>query len=37
MRVSAIRTKTVLFTIEEFGSSRQDSLVLGDSTKARVK
>jgi hypothetical protein len=37
MRVSAIRTKTVLFTIEEFGSSRQDSLVLGDSTKARIK
>jgi len=37
MRVAAIRLKTVLFTIEEFGSSRQDSLVLGDSTKARVK
>lgn len=37
MRVSAIRTKTVLFTIEEFGSSRQDSLVLGDSTKVRGK
>jgi len=37
MRVSAIRLKTVLFTIEEFGSSRQDSLVLGDSTKARGK
>jgi hypothetical protein len=37
MRVSAIRTKTVLFTIEEFGSSRQDSLVLGDSTRARGK
>jgi hypothetical protein len=37
MRVSAIRMKTVLFTIEEFGSSRQDSLVLGDSTKARGK
>lgn len=37
MRVSAIRLKSVLFTIEEFGSSRQDSLVLGDSTKARIK
>ena len=37
MRVSAIRVKTVLFTIEEFGSSRQDSLVLGDSTKARIR
>ena len=37
MRVSAIRLKSVLFTIEEFGSSRQDSLVLGDSTKVRGK
>jgi hypothetical protein len=35
MRVSSIRNKTVLFTIEEFGSTRQDSLVLGDSTKVR--
>ena len=33
MRVSAIRQKTVLFTIDEFGTTRQDSLVLGDSTK----
>jgi hypothetical protein len=37
MRVAAIRVKTVLFTIEEFGSSRQDSLVLGDTTKVRGK
>jgi len=35
MRVSLIRNKTVVFTIEEFGSTRQDSLVLGDSTKVR--
>ena len=37
MRVSSIRLKTVVFTIDEFGMSRQDSLVLGDSTKVRVK
>lgn len=35
MRVSLIRNKTVVFTIEEFGTTRQDSLVLGDSTKVR--
>jgi len=37
MRISAIRLKTVLFTIDEFGTTRQDSLVLGDSTKVRGK
>lgn len=38
MRVSAIRTETVVFTIEEFGTTRRDSLVLRDSTnKARAK
>ena len=37
MRVSAIRLKTVVFTIDEFGTTRQDSLVLGDSTKVRGK
>ncbi|MEP6494111.1 MAG: hypothetical protein ABJF01_15615 [bacterium] len=37
MRIAAIRLKTVVFTIDEFGTSRQDSLVLGDSTKARGK
>jgi hypothetical protein len=37
MRVSAIRVKTVVFTIDEFGTTRQDSLVLGDSTKVRGK
>jgi hypothetical protein len=37
MRVSAIRVKTIVFTIEEFGTTRQDSLVRGDSTKARAR
>jgi hypothetical protein len=37
MTVSAIRLKTVLFTIDEFGTTRQDSLVLGDTTKVRIK
>lgn len=38
MRVSAIRTETVVFTIEELGTTRRDSLVLRDSTnKARAK
>jgi len=37
MRVSAIRLKTVVFTIDEFGTTRQDSLVIGDSTKVRGK
>jgi hypothetical protein len=37
MTVSAIRLKTVLFTIDEFGTNRQDSLVIGDTTKVRAK
>jgi hypothetical protein len=37
MRVFAIRLKTVVFTIDEFGTTRRDSLVLGDSTKVRSK
>jgi len=37
MRVSIIRLKTVVFTIDEFGTTRQDSLYLGDSTKVRGK
>ena len=38
MRVSAIRIESVVFTIEEFGTTRRDSLVLRDSTnKARGK
>jgi len=35
MRVSQIRPKTIIFTIEEFGFNRQDSLVLGDTTRVR--
>lgn len=34
MRVAEIRRRAVIFAIEEFGFSRRDSLVLGDSTKA---
>ncbi len=37
MRVALIKRKVVIFTIEEFGQNRQDSLVLGDTTKARAK
>ena len=37
LRVSSIRLKTIVFTIDEFGTNRQDSLVLGDSTKVRAK
>ncbi len=37
MRVSEISVKKVVFTIDEFGTTRQDSLVLGDSTKVRGK
>lgn len=37
MRVTAIKRRTVIFTIEEFGLNRQDSLVLGDTTKARAR
>jgi hypothetical protein len=35
MRVSQIRPRAVLFTIEEFGLSRQDSLVWTDTLKVR--
>lgn len=37
MRVSEIKRRSVIFTIEEFGLNRQDSLVLGDTTKARAR
>jgi hypothetical protein len=37
MRVAQIKPRSVIFTIEEFGFSRQDSLVLVDTTKARTK
>ena len=35
MRVSSIRSDVVVFTIEEFGMNRRDSLLLRDSTKVR--
>jgi hypothetical protein len=37
MRVAAIRPKGVIFTIDEFGLSRQDSLMLSDSLKVRIR
>lgn len=35
MRVTRIDPKTVTFTLEEFGYSRQEALALNDSTRAR--
>ena len=35
MRVIQIRPRAVLFSIDEFGLSRQDSLVWSDTTKVR--
>lgn len=35
MRVASITPRTVVFTIEEFGYSRQETLALGDSNKER--
>lgn len=35
MRVASIRSNVVVFTIEEFGTNRRDSLLLRDSTKMR--
>jgi hypothetical protein len=37
MRVAAIHPKQVVFTIEEFGFSRQESLALADSTTPRTQ
>ena len=37
MRVAQIKPRAVIFTIDEFGLSRQDSLFLVDSTKVRIK
>jgi hypothetical protein len=37
LKVALIRRKAVIFSIEEFGMNRQDSLVLGDTTKARPR
>lgn len=35
MRVAQIKPRGVIFTIDEFGLSRQDSLMMSDSTKVR--
>ena len=35
MRVSSIRSDAVVFTIEEFGMNRRDSLLLRDTTRVR--
>ena len=37
MNVAAIRQKSVTFGIEEFGYSRQETLSMNDSTKARTQ
>ena len=37
MLVSSIRLKSIVFTIDEFGATRQDSLVLGDTTQVRKR
>lgn len=37
MRVLEIQPRKVIFTIEEFGYSRRDSLILGDTTAMRVR
>jgi hypothetical protein len=37
MRVSSIKRRAVIFTIEEFGLNRMDTLVLGDTSKLRIR
>ena len=37
LKVALIKRRAVIFSIEEFGLNRQDSLVLGDTTKARTR
>jgi hypothetical protein len=37
MRVAQIKPRAVIFTVDEFGLSRQDSLVLVDSSKVRIR
>jgi hypothetical protein len=37
MKVALIKRRVVIFSIEEFGLNRQDSLILGDTTKARAR
>jgi len=37
MRVARIKPKVIVFSIEEFGLNRTDSLVLGDTSRVRTK
>jgi hypothetical protein len=37
MRVAGIEPREIVFTIEEIGFSRQEPLVLGDSSRARTQ
>jgi hypothetical protein len=37
LRVALIKRRSVIFNIEEFGLNRQDSLILGDTTKVRAR
>jgi hypothetical protein len=37
MRVAGIEPREVVFTIEEIGFSRQEALVLGDSSRVRTQ
>jgi hypothetical protein len=37
MRVDVIRPRAVIFTIDEFGLKRQDSLFLADTSKTRIR
>jgi hypothetical protein len=37
MKVVLIKPKAIFFSIEEFGLNRQDSLVLGDTSKVRIR
>jgi hypothetical protein len=37
LKVALIKRRAVIFSVEEFGLNRQDSLVLGDTSKARTR
>jgi hypothetical protein len=37
LKVVLIRPKAVIFSVEEFGLNRQDSLVLGDTNRVRIR
>jgi hypothetical protein len=37
MKVAMIKRRSVIFSIEEFGLNRMDSIVLGDTTKVRAR